>query len=95
MWRSSADERSRAIRLQVLPGELKVHSSSPKPEKVKKRIPAEYGGPQTDIGFNAQYMLDFLARCQRRRMCRSTSAMRRAPARCGLPAETATDSTGT
>ena len=55
-----SDERSRAIRLQVLPGELKVHSSSSETGESEETIPAEYGGTQTDIGFNAQYMLDFL-----------------------------------
>jgi DNA polymerase III subunit beta len=55
-----ADERSRAIRLQVVPGELKVHSSSSETGESEESLSAEYTGPQTEIGFNAQYMLDFL-----------------------------------
>jgi DNA polymerase-3 subunit beta len=55
-----ADERSRAIRLQILPGEFKVHSSLSETGESEETISAEYSGPQTEIGFNAQYMLDFL-----------------------------------
>lgn len=55
-----ADERSRAIRLQVIPGELKVHSSLSETGESEESLAAEYSGPQTEIGFNAQYMLDFL-----------------------------------
>jgi DNA polymerase-3 subunit beta len=55
-----SDERSRAIRLQVLPGELKVHSSLSETGESEESIPAEYAGEQLEIGFNAQYLLDFL-----------------------------------
>jgi DNA polymerase-3 subunit beta len=55
-----ADERSRAIRVQVLKGELKVHSSISETGESEETIPVEYGGPDVEIGFNAQYLLDFL-----------------------------------
>jgi len=55
-----SDERSRAIRLQVLPGELKVHSSLSETGESEETIPAEYAGETLEIGFNAQYLLDFL-----------------------------------
>ncbi|HMF74153.1 MAG TPA: DNA polymerase III subunit beta [Bryobacteraceae bacterium] len=55
-----ADERSRAIRLQVLKGEMKVHSSISETGESEETIPVEYNGPEVEIGFNAQYMLDFL-----------------------------------
>jgi DNA polymerase III subunit beta len=55
-----ADERSRAIRLQLLPGEFKVHSSLSDTGESEESISAEYDGPPLEIGFNAQYMLDFL-----------------------------------
>jgi DNA polymerase-3 subunit beta len=55
-----SDERSRAIRLQVAPGELKVHSSLSETGESEESLSAEYSGPVTEIGFNAQYMLDFL-----------------------------------
>ncbi len=55
-----ADERSRAIRLQTLKGELKVHSSVSETGESEETIPVEYSGSDIEIGFNAQYLLDFL-----------------------------------
>lgn len=55
-----SDERSRAIRVQVLPGEVKIHSSLSETGESEESIPTEYTGTQVEIGFNAQYLLDFL-----------------------------------
>jgi len=55
-----ADERSRAIRLQIVKAELKVHSSISETGESEETIPVEYKGPDLEIGFNAQYLLDFL-----------------------------------
>jgi DNA polymerase-3 subunit beta len=55
-----SDERSRAIRVRVAPGEVKVHSSVSDTGESEESIPAEYQGPAVEIGFNAQYLLDFL-----------------------------------
>ncbi|MEN6533935.1 MAG: DNA polymerase III subunit beta, partial [Bryobacteraceae bacterium] len=55
-----SDERSHAVRIQVCPGEVKIHSSLSETGESEESIPTEYGGPTTEIGFNAQYMLDFL-----------------------------------
>ncbi len=55
-----ADERSRAIRFQILKGELKVHSSISETGESEETIPVDYSGPDVEIGFNAQYLLDFL-----------------------------------
>src|SRR6478609_11892306 len=55
-----SDERSRAIRFQVLPGEVKIHSSLSETGESEESLPAEYGGTETEIGFNAVYLLDFL-----------------------------------
>ena len=55
-----ADERSRSIRLQILPGELKVHSSISETGESEETIPVEHDGSEVEIGFNAQYLLDFL-----------------------------------
>lgn len=57
-----ADERSRAIRIQILNGELKVHSSISETGESEETIPVEYSGADLEIGFNAQYLLEFL-RC--------------------------------
>ncbi|MFB3778851.1 MAG: DNA polymerase III subunit beta [Bryobacteraceae bacterium] len=55
-----ADERSHAIRLQVCPAELKVHSSVSETGESEESIPTSYDGPTVEVGFNAQYLLDFL-----------------------------------
>ena len=55
-----ADERSRAIRVQFGPGEVKVFTSSVETGESEESVPATYSGPEIDIGFNAQYLLDFL-----------------------------------
>jgi DNA polymerase-3 subunit beta len=55
-----SDERSRAIRFQVVPGEVKIYSSLSETGESEESLPAEYDGPDVEIGFNAQYLLDFL-----------------------------------
>ena len=55
-----ADERSKAIRMRVLEGEVKVHSSISETGESEETIPVEYSGSEVEIGFNAQYLLDFL-----------------------------------
>jgi DNA polymerase-3 subunit beta len=55
-----ADERSRAIRVQFLSGEVKVFSASLETGDSEESVPGEYTGPDIEIGFNAQYLLDFL-----------------------------------
>ena len=55
-----ADERSRAIRVRFEPGEVKVFSSSVETGESEESVPTEYEGPPLEIGFNAQYLLDFM-----------------------------------
>lgn len=55
-----ADERSRAIRVQFATGEVRVFSSSMETGESEESVPSEYQGPDLEIGFNAQYLLDFL-----------------------------------
>jgi DNA polymerase-3 subunit beta len=55
-----ADERSRAIRVQFTPGEVRVFSSSMETGESEESVPSQYSGPDLEIGFNAQYLLDFL-----------------------------------
>ncbi len=55
-----ADERSRAIRVQFVNGEVRVFSSSVEMGESEESVPSEYQGPDLEIGFNAQYLLDFL-----------------------------------
>jgi DNA polymerase III subunit beta len=55
-----ADERSKAIRVRFTTGELKVFSSALETGESEESVPSEYSGPDFEIGFNAQYLLDFL-----------------------------------
>jgi DNA polymerase-3 subunit beta len=55
-----ADERSRAIRVQFTNGEVKIFSSSVEMGESEETVNSEYQGPDLEIGFNAQYLLDFL-----------------------------------
>jgi DNA polymerase-3 subunit beta len=55
-----ADERSKAIRLQFCPGEVKVFSSISETGESEETVPADYVGTSVEIGFNAQYLLDFM-----------------------------------
>jgi len=59
-----ADERSRAIRVQFGQGEVKFFSSSVETGESEESVPGEYAGPEIEIGFNAQYLLDFLRAIQ-------------------------------
>lgn len=64
-----SDERSRAIRLQLHDGEVKVFSSSVETGESEESIPGEYEGPDIDIGFNANYLLDFLRVVPQEKVC--------------------------
>jgi len=55
-----ADERSRALRLRLEKGELKLSASSPDMGESEDSIETDYDGDVMAIGFNAQYLLDFL-----------------------------------
>jgi DNA polymerase-3 subunit beta len=55
-----ADERSRAVRLRLEKGELKLSASSTETGESEDSIEASYDGDTLTVGFNAQYILDFL-----------------------------------
>jgi DNA polymerase-3 subunit beta len=55
-----ADERSRAIRVQFTNGEVRVFSSAVESGESEESVSSQYEGPNLEIGFNAQYLLDFL-----------------------------------
>jgi DNA polymerase-3 subunit beta len=55
-----SDERSRGVRVQVAKGEVNIHSSVSDTGESEETIPVTYDGPSVEIGFNAQYLLDFL-----------------------------------
>lgn len=55
-----SDERSHSVKLRIGPGELNVHSSLSDTGESEESLNVNYGGPQMEISFNAQYLLDFL-----------------------------------
>ena len=55
-----ADERSRAIRVQFSAGEIRIFASALETGESEENVPADYTGPDLEIGFNAQYLLEFL-----------------------------------
>jgi DNA polymerase-3 subunit beta len=55
-----ADERSRAIKVRFADNEATIHSSLSESGESEESLAVEYGGPTVEIGFNAQYLLEFL-----------------------------------
>ena len=55
-----ADERSRAVRLRLEKGELKLSASSTETGESEDTIEIAYDGEPMAIGFNAQYLMDFI-----------------------------------
>ena len=55
-----ADERTRAVRMSLEKNSLEVFSSSGEYGEAHETLDAEYQGEAMQIGFNYQYLLDFL-----------------------------------
>jgi DNA polymerase-3 subunit beta len=55
-----SSERSRAVKLALQNGRLELQATSPELGEAQESLPAEYKGDPVEIGFNAQYLLDFL-----------------------------------
>lgn len=55
-----ADERSRAVRIQMAESEMKVLANLAEAGESEETLPLAWDGPGLEIGFNAQYILDFL-----------------------------------
>jgi DNA polymerase-3 subunit beta len=55
-----ADERSRAVKMRLEKGELKLSASSTEAGESEDSLEIDYDGDLIQIGFNAQYLLDFL-----------------------------------
>ena len=55
-----ADERSRAVRLRLEKGELKLSASSAETGDSEDSLEVAYDGEAMQIGFNAQYLIDFI-----------------------------------
>jgi DNA polymerase-3 subunit beta len=55
-----ADDRSHAIRFHLEPNQLVITSQNAEEGEAAETVPSDYNGENTDIGFNAQYLQDFL-----------------------------------
>jgi DNA polymerase-3 subunit beta len=56
-----ADQRSHAVKVSVGPEGVELSASSPEYGEAREQIEKEYKGEPLSIGFNGQYLLDFLA----------------------------------
>jgi DNA polymerase-3 subunit beta len=54
-------ERSRGIKFNVGKNEINLFSSNPEIGEARDKVDADYKGEEVEIGFNSQYLLDFLA----------------------------------
>ncbi len=55
-----ADDRSHAIRFHLAPKELQISSQNAEEGEAREIVATEYDGEEAEIGFNAQYLQDFL-----------------------------------
>ena len=55
-----ADERSHGVKVELTNGKLSITSQSADVGEAREVIPLDYTGDNLSIGFNAQYVLDFL-----------------------------------
>lgn len=55
-----SSERGKAVRLALQPGSLELSASSPELGEARETLACDFAGEATEVGFNAQYLLDFL-----------------------------------
>jgi len=55
-----ADERSHAIRFHLEPNQLVISSQNAEEGEADETVQTDYAGEESDIGFNAQYLQEFL-----------------------------------
>ena len=55
-----ADERTRSVRLTIKPNEIEIGAQSSEEGEAQERVLADYDGEEVSIGFNSQYLQDFL-----------------------------------
>ena len=58
-----SDEKLKAIRLSFKPGAVELTASCAEAGEARDEVAVEFNGEGIDIGFNPQYLLDFLAVC--------------------------------
>lgn len=55
-----ATERSKGIKLTIEKNKLRLYSSNPEIGEARDDLDVDYKGPELEMGFNSQYLLDFL-----------------------------------
>jgi DNA polymerase III subunit beta len=58
-----SDEKLKAIRLSFKPGVLELTASCAEAGEAREEVPIDYEGENIDIGFNPQYLIDFVGAC--------------------------------
>jgi len=56
-----ANERNRAVRVALSKGKLEISARNPELGEASEAIGVDYGGSEIEVGFNAKYLLDFVA----------------------------------
>ncbi len=55
-----ADERTRSVRLTIRTGEIEIAAQSSEEGEAHEKVRAEYDGEEVEVGFNSQYLQEFL-----------------------------------
>lgn len=55
-----ADERTRSIRMTIRPNEIEIGAQSSEEGEAHEKVAAEYTGEEVAVGFNSQYLQEFL-----------------------------------
>ncbi len=62
-------ERSKGIRFNIEPNQIKLYSSNPEIGEARDKVNVDYSGSEMEIGFNSQYLLDFLNATRSEKIC--------------------------
>jgi len=55
-----ADERTRSVKITIRSGEIEIGAQSSEEGEASEKVAAEYNGEEIQIGFNSQYLQEFL-----------------------------------
>ncbi|CAN5193017.1 DNA polymerase III subunit beta [soil metagenome] len=55
-----ADERTRSVRFNIKPDEIEIVAQSSEEGEAQEKVAADYNGEEVQIGFNSQYLQEFL-----------------------------------
>lgn len=55
-----ADERTRSVKMTIRTGEIEIAAQSSEEGEASEKVSAEYSGEDVQIGFNSQYLQEFL-----------------------------------